>query len=111
MVPSDGASAESAGGRVAVDIDADAIHVRQATGVENIFRGAVGDNNASAEEDEAVRDGCCLVKVVQHNTDRRAVNVRKVTDQVKQFHLVPQVEVRGRLIEQEDAGLLREAAC
>lgn len=99
MVSADRARPESAGARIVVDVDADAVHLRQASGSEDVLRSAVCDDHAGAEEHESVCDGCGLVEVVQYDADRGAVDVGEVANQVEQFYLVAEVEVRGRLIE------------
>ena len=64
---------------------------------------------AAAQQDDVVGDGGGLVEVVQDDADGDAVVVGQVADQVEDLDLVAQVEVRGRLVEQQDAGVLREA--
>ena len=66
-------------------------------------------HRAAAQQDQVVGDGGGLVEVVQHDADGDAVLVGEVADQVEDLDLVAQVEVGGRLVEQQDAGLLREA--
>src|SRR5690606_13046571 len=61
------------------------------------------------QEHDVVGDLGGLVEVVQHDADRDAVHGREVAHQVEQLHLVAQVEVGGRLVEQEHARVLGEA--
>jgi hypothetical protein len=110
VVSADRAGPKPAGGRVVVNVDADAVHIRQASCVKDLLRSAIGYDDSCAEQYEAVCDSGGLVQVVQYHADRCAMHVREVTDQVEEFHLVAEIEVRRRLVEQEYSGLLREAA-
>ena len=56
-----------------------------------------------------VGDGGGLVEVVQHDADGDAVVVGEVAHQVEDLDLVAQVEVGRGLVEQQHAGVLREA--
>ncbi len=47
---------------------------------------------------------------MQHDADGDALVVRQLAHQVEEFDLVAQVEVGGGLVEEQHAGLLREAA-
>ena len=76
----------------------------------NTSRGHAGGAHAAlVEQHHLVGDRGRLVEVVQHDADRDAVLVGQVADQVEDLHLVAQVEERGRLVEQQHAGVLGQA--
>ena len=103
--------AQPAGEGVGVDVDADAVRLGEALRRQDVFGEAIGDDPARVEQDDPVADGRRLVQVVQDRADGDAVLVGQVTHEVEQFDLVPQVEVGRRLVEEQHAGLLGEAAC
>ena len=71
--------------------------------------GPAARDPAAVEQHDVVGDGGGLVEVVQHDADGDAVLVGEVADQVEDLHLVAQVEEGGGLVEQQDAGVLRQA--
>ena len=61
------------------------------------------------EQHDVVGDERGVVQVVEDDAERGAVLVGQLADQVERLDLVAEVEVVGRLVEQEDAGVLGEA--
>ena len=70
---------------------------------------AVGADPSVVQQHDGVGDGGRLVEVVQHHPDRDVVVGGEVADQVEDLHLVAQVQVVGRLVEQEHVGALGQA--
>ena len=66
------------------------------------------DEPAVAQGHDVVGVARREVEVVQHHDDRRAMPSAQVTQQVEHVDLVGDVEEGGRLVEQDDIGLLRE---
>ena len=85
---------------------------RQAEDLLNHLRGddllgaAVGQDAAGAHGDHLVPVTTGLVEVVEHRHDRGAQLGVQVAAQLEEVHLVGQVQVGGRLVEQEDVGAL-----
>src|SRR5690606_38645774 len=71
---------------------------------------ALGRGAAVREEEEAVGIAGGEVQRVRHKDDGHAVLRRECGEQLEDRHLVPHVEGRRRLVEDEDLGLLRECA-
>jgi hypothetical protein len=105
----DRAGAQPAGQGVCVDVDPDAVDGGQAFRGEDVLGQTVGDDPARFEQRDPVGDGRSLVEVVQDDADRDSVVVRQVADEVEEFDLVAQVEIGGRLVEQQHTGFLGEA--
>ncbi len=106
----DGAGAQAAGEGVGVDFDADAVRVGQPLRCQYVCGVAVRDDPPRVQQQDPVGDGGRLVEVVQDGSDGDPVVVRQVPHEVEEFDLVAQVEVVRRLVEQEHARLLGEAA-
>ncbi len=84
--------------------------VGEPLGRQHVLGEAVGDDPPRVQQDDPVGDGGGLVEVVQDGADGGAVLVRQVPDEVEEFDLVPEVEVGGRLVEEQQPGVLGEAA-
>ncbi|CAM5476651.1 hypothetical protein SHIRM173S_02348 [Streptomyces hirsutus] len=110
MVTADRAGAQPAGERVGADLDPDAVDLGQAFRGQDFFGRALGDDVPFGEQHDPVGNGRRLVEVVQDDADGDAVVVRQIADQVEEFDLVAQVEVGGGFVEEEDSGLLGQAA-
>ncbi len=70
--------------------------------------GARRVDSTGVQQHHVVGDGCRVVEVVQHDTQGGAVVVGELAHQVERLHLVAQVEVVGRLVEEQHARLLRQ---
>ncbi len=70
-------------------------------------RRPIGDDTAAVEEHEAREEHRGQPEVVHDREDRRAVTLVEVPQQLHRIDLVAQVEVDGRLVEDEDRRCLR----
>ena len=63
---------------------------------------------AAAERDRVVGVAQREMEVVQHHDDGLAVVMRKARDHVERGDLMDEVEMRRRLVEQDEVGVLRQ---
>jgi hypothetical protein len=105
----EGAAVDRAGHRVVCDVHRDAVGVGQVLAGEDVADPARRDDLALAQQHDLVGDDRRVVEVVQHDADRHVVVVRQVAHHVEHLDLVAQVEVVGRLVQQQHGGLLRQA--
>ncbi|CAD5916190.1 protein of unknown function [Streptomyces sp. KY70] len=110
MVAAHRAGARDAGGRVRFDVDPDAVGLGQPLGVVDLRGGAGGGDPPRREQDDLVGHGGCLVQVVQDDADGHAVGVGEIAYEIEDLHLVAQVEIGRRFVEQQHVGVLRQAA-
>ena len=94
---------------VGPDLDGESVGVAEPLLGEDLDGRAGRHHAAVVEQDDVVGHGGGLVEVVKDDPDGDAVVVGEILDEVEELRLVAQVEVVGRLVEQEDAGVLREA--
>jgi hypothetical protein len=107
-VAADGDDERCAGEGVGHDAAAQAEDVLDDRLGEDLGRCAGGDDPSSLERDEVVGVAGRQVEVVQDGDDGRAAGAVEVDEQVEHLDLVGDVEVGGRLVEQEHVGVLRE---
>lgn len=91
------------------DGDGDAVHLRHQVGVEHIGWSAVGGDTTMVQEDEAIGERGGEVEVVDDRHDR-SPRVRELGCDRHHVFLVVEVERSGRLVEQDDRGVLNEDA-
>ncbi len=71
-------------------------------------RRSFGHDAPAFHGDHMVGVACSKVEVVEHDRHGGSAAAVEVRDQVQDFHLVCQVQVRGGLVQQQDFGFLRE---
>ena len=86
----------------------EAEHVAQQVFGEHLVRGSRRHDPAGPHRDQAARVARGEVEVVQHHHDRAAHLAVQALDEIEHVDLVGEVEVRGRLVEQDHVGALRE---
>ena len=64
---------------------------------------------AVSHREEVIGVAGSEVHVVQHHHDRRAAVAVEIGEQIEHLDLVGDVEEGGRLVQQQDVGLLRES--
>ncbi len=101
---------DGSGARVVVHLDRDAVHRGEQLGAEHVGGRAAGADPAVGDQVQLVGHRGGVVEVVQHEPDGDVARVGEVAHEVEQLHLVAQVEERRRLVEQQHAGVLGEAA-
>ena len=69
---------------------------------------AVGDESAAVEKHEAREEVRGKREVVEDRDDRRPVAVVEIDQELHRLDLVAEVQVHGRLVEEEDRRLLRD---
>jgi hypothetical protein len=84
------------------------IHGLDHRGVHHQLRRALRVDAAARHGNEPVRVAACLVQVVEHEHDRAPVPLVQLGEEVEHLELVGEVEVGGRLVEQEYLGVLGE---
>src|SRR5690625_7439282 len=88
-VLTDGPGGQVTAGRVGQDFDRDAVDLGEQRRVHHLARAAGGDDLTAAEQGHLVRDGGCLVEVVQEDVEGEAVHVGVGAVQVQDLYLEP----------------------
>ena len=98
------------GARLRVDeaADRESVDLREVLVGQYLDGRAGGVDPALVQQHDLVRHGGGMVQVVQDDPECRPVVVREIADQIEGLDLVAQVEMVGRLVEQQDAGVLGE---
>ncbi len=68
---------------------------------------AAGADTTLVQQDHLVGDGCGMAEVMEDDPEGSAP-IGEIADQIEGLDLVSQVEVIGRLIQEQDAGVLSE---
>ena len=86
----------------------DAEHAPDRRRIESARRRPVGDDPTAVHDHDAREEVGREGKVMEHGEDRRSVALVEVDEQLHDLDLMTDVEVRGRLVEDEDRGGLGE---
>jgi len=107
-----GASSGSGGGEDddlafdGVDAERCGVHVGESARRQDAARRAVGHDAAPVDQGQAVGEAGGSSEVVHGGDDRDAVAAAQRVDQLQDGVAVAQVQGAGRLVQQEDRGLL-----
>ena len=108
--PRNGRDREMAGAPVAVDVGLDIVERADGARGEHVVGGAVPERPAAAQQHEPPAERGREIQVVRRQHHRDALLPIEAREQRRHLELVPDVERRGRLVQQEQIGTLRERA-